>query len=101
MPTANLSLTSEQKDCVEYPLSQKTLIINAGPGTGKTTILKERVRYIIEQTHEQKKYILILAFNKAISLEIRKKIMSEQGVSRFLKKIQHFRRSQLSTEAQQ
>jgi superfamily I DNA/RNA helicase len=94
------NLTAEQKRCVEYPLNQQVLIVNAGPGTGKTTILKERVRYIIEKNEGQKKYVLILAFNKAISLEIRKKIMEGQN-SRFLEKIQHFRRSQLSREVQQ
>jgi len=81
-----IKLTEEQKKCVEYPLNQKILVINADPGTGKTEVLKQRVLFIhnsLTKTEEinnqpQKKLILVLAYGRNIAAEIRTKLKSHQ-----------------------
>src|SRR5436190_12718556 len=95
-----LKLTDEQKSCVEYPLTREVLVINAGPGTGKTEILKERTKFIIQQNKEQKIFILILAFNKDISLAIRRKLnlLTEKDFF-LLEKRGHFRQSKLDSRS--
>jgi len=93
-------LTDEQKTCVEYPLTGKVLVINAGPGTGKTEILKERTRFIIQQNKEKKTFILILAFNKDISLAIRRKLNLITKENFFLlEKRGHFHQSKLDSRS--
>lgn len=76
-------LTSEQKLIVEHSIDRgKILIINAGPGTGKTTILLERVKYIYQNNKDHECLILVLAFNKNISLEIFDKLKQERLIER-------------------
>ncbi|CAG8502244.1 1801_t:CDS:2 [Gigaspora margarita] len=79
-----IELTQEQKDCVEYPLQEQILIIDADPGTGKTEILRHRVKFIHQQNKKQRKFILVLAVGKNISRSIKNKL-KEEG----LKKIHH------------
>jgi superfamily I DNA/RNA helicase len=80
-----IQLTEEQRKCAEYPLSQKLLVINADPGTGKTEVLKQRVifihNYLTETQPENqptkqlpRKLILVLAYGKNIAKEIRAKL---------------------------
>ncbi|KLL02850.1 MAG: hypothetical protein MRECE_41c002 [Mycoplasmataceae bacterium CE_OT135] len=56
-----VELTKEQKECVEYPLDKQVLLIDADHGTGKTEILRHRVKFIYQQNQKQRKFILILA----------------------------------------
>ena len=83
-----IKLTEEQKSCVEYPLAEQILIIDADPGTGKTEILRHRVKFIHQENKKQRKFILVLAVGKNISRSIKKKL-KEEG----LKKIHHSLRS--------
>ena len=95
-----IQLTEEQKKCVEYPLDQKILVINADPGTGKTEVLKQRALFIHdhlvrmgqaiqEVNQQQRKVILVLAYGRNIATEIRTKL-STHGIKvyRRLKYIQ-------------
>ena len=43
----------------------------AGPGSGKTFVLVERIRYLIETKHFQPSSILVLTFSKAAALEMK------------------------------
>jgi superfamily I DNA/RNA helicase len=79
-----IKLTSEQKECVEYPLNEQVLIIDADPGTGKTEILRHRVKFIHRENKKRRKFILILSVGKNISKSIKRKL-KEEG----LKKINH------------
>ncbi|CAG8627317.1 10833_t:CDS:2 [Cetraspora pellucida] len=74
MSNAVMRLTAEQRECVNFPLSQQVLIVNAGPGTGKTEIIKERMRFIVEQNLNQRQLILVLTFNRNISVDIWRKL---------------------------
>src|SRR3954469_11073067 len=79
-----IELTEEQKKCVEYPLNGQVLLIDADPGTGKTEILRHRVKFIHQQNKKERKFILVLAVGKNISRSIKRKL-KEEG----LKKIHH------------
>jgi superfamily I DNA/RNA helicase len=97
---SEVKLTEEQKKCVESPLNQKILVINADPGTGKTEVLKQRVLFIhnhLTETKEgesqltnqpQRELILVLAYGRNIATEIRMKLRAQQlKVYRYLKDI--------------
>jgi len=79
-----VELTKEQKECVEYPLNERILIIDADPGTGKTEILRHRVKFIHQENKKQRKFILVLSVGKSISQSIKRKLKAEG-----LKKIHH------------
>lgn len=72
-----VELTEEQKKCVEYPLSKQILLIDADPGTGKTEILRHRVKFIYQQNEKQRKFILVLAVGRNISKSIKRKLKAE------------------------
>jgi superfamily I DNA and RNA helicase len=69
---------------LSIPLDNQTLIIDADPGTGKTEILRHRVKFIHQENKKKRKFILILAVGKNISKSIKRKL-KEEG----LKKINH------------
>lgn len=84
MNKIKIELTEEQKECVEYPLNEQVLIIDADPGTGKTEILRHRVKFIHQQNKKERKFILVLAVGRNISRSIKGKLKAEG-----LKKIHH------------
>ncbi|CAG8454170.1 17325_t:CDS:1, partial [Cetraspora pellucida] len=83
-----IELTQEQRDCVEHPLNDRILIIDADPGTGKTEILRHRVKFIHQENKKQRKFILVIAVGKNISLSIKRKLKEVE-----LKKIHNILRS--------
>lgn len=46
------------------------MLVLAGPGSGKTTVISERVRYLIEEKGVEPGRILIITFTKAAALEM-------------------------------
>jgi superfamily I DNA/RNA helicase len=78
MKENKIELTKEQKNCVEYDLEKKLLVIEANPGTGKTEVLKNRVLYIHQQNKQQRKLILVLSYNRNIVGEIKIKLKAEK-----------------------
>jgi|SRR5581483_7227364 len=81
-----IELTKEQKKCVEFPLKKQALIIDADPGTGKTEILRHRVKFIHQQNQQQRKFILILAVGRNISRSIKRKL-KEEGLKKIHDKL--------------
>jgi superfamily II DNA helicase RecQ/superfamily I DNA/RNA helicase len=49
----------------------QTLLVNAGPGSGKTHVLRMRCAHLIHAQHIDPTDILVLAFNRAVVYEIR------------------------------
>src|SRR3954453_9014609 len=86
MNKIQIELTQEQKDCVEYPLSEQILIIDADPGTGKTEILRHRVKFIHQENQKQRKFILVLAVGRNISKSIKRKL-KEEGLKKIHEKL--------------
>lgn len=50
------------------------LIVNAGPGAGKTSVLVGRIVHLIREQHIKPAEIVVLAFNRAVVFEIRTRI---------------------------
>jgi superfamily II DNA helicase RecQ/superfamily I DNA/RNA helicase/cold shock CspA family protein len=50
------------------------LIVNAGPGAGKTSVLVGRIAHLIREQHIKPAEIVVLAFNRAVVFEIRTRI---------------------------
>ena len=46
-------------------------MVLAGPGSGKTTVITERVKYLIEKYKVNPEEILVITFSKAASKEMR------------------------------
>lgn len=62
-----VSLTKEQKECVEYK-SEASLLIQGIPGSGKSTVLMERAKFL-QKKGEGK--VLVLTYNRALATYMR------------------------------
>lgn len=85
--------TNPQQDLVSnYPYHQHSLV-NAGPGSGKTYVLVSRCVLLIHKQQLQPQDILVLAFNRAVVYEIRKRVnqvFSELGYGEYAKRLKVF-----------
>ena len=52
----------------------RNLLVNAGPGSGKTSVLIARLAHLMRFQHIRPEEILVLAFNRAVVFEIRARI---------------------------
>ncbi len=77
---------------LSHPYDQH-LLVNAGPGSGKTSVLVGRVLHLIREQHIQPADIIVLAFNRAIVFEIRKRLQSlfrSMGYGAYVKRLRVF-----------
>ncbi|PIT88904.1 MAG: hypothetical protein COU27_03440 [Candidatus Levybacteria bacterium CG10_big_fil_rev_8_21_14_0_10_36_7] len=65
-------LNIEQKKAVEH--EKGPLLIIAGAGTGKTTVVTERIRYLIVKKHISANNILALTFTDKASFEMQERV---------------------------
>ena len=82
-----MELTDDQKRAVEHTGSP--LLVSAGPGSGKTTVIAERVKFLIENNHFKPSEILCLTFTIKAAEQMRDKL-EEDGVDTSQIKIEHF-----------
>ena len=57
------NLNEKQKEAVELGLGPAMIL--AGPGSGKTTVLLHRIKYLIDELHISPNNILVITFTKA------------------------------------
>jgi len=69
---ANLKLNKEQLTAVRY--GNGPLLIIAGAGTGKTTVITEKIKYLILEKHINPSEILALTFTEKASREMEERI---------------------------
>lgn len=62
-----------QWDVVRHPF-EGHLLVNAGPGAGKTKVLVGRIAHLIREQNIDPSQIVVLAFNRAVVSEIRMRI---------------------------
>lgn len=75
-----IDLNQDQKDAVEY-FSNKPLLIQAGPGSGKTMVIIERVKYLIQEKKIDPETFLVVTFSNKASNELRERLIdSENGL---------------------
>lgn len=80
----------EQWKAIVLPYSA-TVLINAGPGAGKTRVLLARIVHLISEQKLKPHEILVLAFNRAVVLEIREKVrqlFSKLGYGAYVQPLQ-------------
>lgn len=66
--------TEEQKVAITHNLGP--MLVLAGPGSGKTTVLTERVRFLIEECGVHPGNILVITFTKAAAEEMQERYES-------------------------
>lgn len=64
---------ANQWKAIQYPF-QRHLLVNAGPGAGKTAVLVGRIAHLIREQQIKPAEIVVLAFNRAVVFEIKKRI---------------------------
>ena len=75
-----IDLNQDQKEAVEY-FSKKPLLIQAGPGSGKTRVIIERVKYLIQEKKIDPETFLVVTFSNNASNELRERLIdSENGL---------------------
>lgn len=62
-----------QWEVAKAPFDQH-IIVNAGPGAGKTFVLVGRIAHLIREQNIDPPQIIVLAFNRAVVFEIRRRI---------------------------
>ena len=62
-----------QWEVVKSPFDQH-IMVNAGPGAGKTFVLVGRIAHLIREQNIEPSQIIVLAFNRAVVFEIRQRI---------------------------
>ena len=80
-----MPLTEEQRKVVEAAPDEK-LLVTAGPGTGKTFVLIERLKELVGKYHlKPGREILVLSFSRAAIQEIRKRTSEVEGSAGYVK----------------
>lgn len=74
-PVEFVDLDQDQKTVVEAP-SQARMIVDAGPGTGKTEVACRRVAWLVNQCRIQPSSIILISFTRTAVHEIRNRIAS-------------------------
>jgi DNA helicase-2/ATP-dependent DNA helicase PcrA len=70
--TSNLKLNKEQQDAVKF--GSGPLLIIAGAGTGKTTVITERIKYLIFSKKAKPSEILALTFTEKAAREMEERV---------------------------
>ena len=68
------SLTAAQKQAVTT--TSKRMVVVAGPGSGKTRVLTERVCYLLQELHIPDSQILALTFTSKAANEMQRRILN-------------------------
>lgn len=69
----NTASITKQTMVINAPSSRK-ILVNAGPGTGKTYSLIERIKYLVEKENIDPAKLLVLSFSRAAAAEINKRL---------------------------
>lgn len=72
----NIFLDEKQNEAVEYD-GEKPLVINAGPGSGKTRVIVERVVHFVEKKGIDPSTILVITFTRKATQELRDRLINE------------------------
>ncbi len=70
--------TQEQIDCIEF--EGKPLIIQAGPGAGKTFVLVERIKYLLNVKKVDPESLLVITFTRKAADQLKTKLSKEKDI---------------------
>lgn len=72
--------TEEQRVAITH--TDGPMLVLAGPGSGKTTVITERVRYLIEECGVHPGNILVITFTKAAAEEMKERYEAKAGMGK-------------------
>ena len=75
-----MKLNSSQKRAVAH-LSGPMMVL-AGPGSGKTSVIVERISYLIEEGKVAPGHILVVTFSRAAAKEMKERFLAKTGETR-------------------
>ena len=55
------------------------MIVIAGPGSGKTTVLTNRIKYLVDECRVNPAHILVITFSKAAATEMQERFYRLAG----------------------
>lgn len=67
------SFNKSQREAIEY--GRGSLLIIAGPGSGKTTVITERVKHLLTMSSVQANEILVVTFSRAAAKEMSERFL--------------------------
>ena len=73
------NLNDAQRKAVTYGVDP--LLVQAGPGSGKTTVVIQRIFYLMEVLHVSPEKILVLTFTKDAALSMQKRFINQSEYS--------------------
>lgn len=68
-------LNEAQQKAVEHV--RGPMMVLAGPGSGKTTVITERVRFLVQEQRVPSENILVITFTKAAAAEMKERYLAE------------------------
>lgn len=74
--TTKITLDDEQKEAVTYN-GEKPLVINAGPGSGKTRVIIERVVFLVKELKKDPSSILVITFTRKAASELKDRLKND------------------------
>src|SRR5574344_1322810 len=77
MEIKKITPNEKQKECIET--LEGPVMVLAGPGTGKTFTVIERIKYMLEKNILPEK-ILCLTFSEAAASEMRQRLLKKMGI---------------------
>lgn len=69
-----MSFNNSQKKAIHH--FKGPALVLAGPGSGKTTVITHRTKYLIEQFHVQPEHILVITFTRAAAIEMKERFFN-------------------------
>lgn len=69
----NLNVNEAQFAAITH--GDGAMLVLAGPGSGKTTVITQRIRYLIEEHHVRPEEILVITFTKAAAVEMQERFL--------------------------
>ena len=79
-------LNTKQKEAVEY-CGEKPILIEAGPGSGKTRVLTERVKFLLKEQKVDPESLLVITFTIKAANEVKERL-SESIPEEIINKMQ-------------
>jgi DNA helicase-2/ATP-dependent DNA helicase PcrA len=75
-----MQMNEAQLQAVQH--QEGPMLVIAGPGSGKTLVITERTRYLIERIHIPEDQILVITFTKAAANEMKERFLKSRKASR-------------------
>ena len=66
----------QQQNAIQY--NKGAMLVLAGPGSGKTTVIIHRIKYLIEIHHVTPEKILVITYTKAAATEMKERFLKLQ-----------------------